>query len=229
MRISLCVLATLGVVGSGCRHANVETGPTPSALGVARPVATVGTRAALAERPEPARVASRVAPAEKPESRFGLETDILWPFFPGATRTHVTAKLWQKGQLRGDVYAGVNVDFPQDRDTEGRFADYSVASGYRQYFWRGLHAEFSQTTGVGVLQDHVTTGKSYNSFDWLMTGYVGYKYHFPGRKLYIVPQFGIARVVYKSNPWPIFEDKTLTRQVGETAFPLGALRLGYSF
>lgn len=209
MPISLCVLATLGVVGSGCRHAS-----WPPAMAAAN---------------APPRASSAQTRAEKPESRFGLETDILWPFFPGATRTHVTAKLWQKGQLRGDVYAGVNVDFPQDRETEGRFADYSVASGYRQYFWRGLHAEFSQTTGLGVLQDHVTTGKTYNSFDWLMSGYVGYKYQFPGRKLYIVPQFGIARVVYKSNPWPIFEDKTLTRQVGETPFPLGALRLGYSF
>jgi hypothetical protein len=175
------------------------------------------------------RASSAPAHAEKQPSRFGLETDILWPVFPGATRTHVTATLWQKGQLRGDVYGGVNVDFPQDRDTEGRFADYSIATGYRQYVWRGLHAEFSQTTGLGVLQDHVTTGKTYNSFDWLVSGYVGYKYQFPGRKLYIVPQFGIARVVYKSNPWPIFEDKTLTRQVGETSFPLGALRLGYSF
>ena len=72
------------------------------------------------------------AQTEPKESKFGLETDILWPFFPGATRTHFTVKLWQKGNLRGDIYAGINVDFPQNRETEGRFADYSIASGYRQ-------------------------------------------------------------------------------------------------
>ena len=161
--------------------------------------------------------------------KYGIETDILWPFIVQATRTHLTAKIWQKGNFRGDVYAGLNIDFPRDRETEGRFADYSLASGYRQYIWKGLHAEFSQTTGLGVLQNHVTTAKTYNSFDWLVTGYIGYKFEFANRKLYLLPQFGIARVIYKSNPWPIYEDNTLTKEVGESPFPLGSLRLGYNF
>jgi hypothetical protein len=166
---------------------------------------------------------------EPQKSKFAIETDILWPFFPGATRTHFTVKLWQKGDLRGDIYGGINIDFPQDRATEGRFADYSIASGYRQYFWKGLHLEFSQTTGLGVLQNHVTTGKKYNSFDWLATGYIGYKFEFAKRKLYVLPQFGVAQVLYKSNPWPIYEDETLTKEVGETPFMLGSLRFGYNF
>lgn len=166
---------------------------------------------------------------EKAPSRWSLETDALWPIFPGATRTHVLYQLWQKGQFRGDVYGGLNIDFPQNRETEGRFADYSIASGYRQYLWKGLHLEFSQTTGMGVLQNHVTTGKTYRSFDWLMTGYTGYRFTFARKKLYLLPQFGIARVVYKSNPWPIYADKTLSSEVGETPFLLGSLRFGYNF
>jgi hypothetical protein len=172
---------------------------------------------------------SAFAQTDKKESKYGFETDVLWPFFPGATRTHFTIKLWEKGNLRGDVYIGINVDFPQNRETEGRFADYSIASGYRQYLWKGFHLEFSQTTGIGVLQNHVTTGKTYNSFDWLGTGYVGYKFEFSNKKLYILPQFGIARVLYKSNPWPIYEDNTLTKEVGESPFILGSLRFGYNF
>ncbi|MFN6175937.1 MAG: autotransporter outer membrane beta-barrel domain-containing protein [Flavobacteriales bacterium] len=163
------------------------------------------------------------------EHKYGLETDVLWPFFPGATRTHFTIKLWDNGRLRGDVYVGVNIDFPQDRETEGNFADYSLASGYRQYLWKGLHVEFSQTTGLGVLKDHVTTGKTYNSFDWLVSGYAGYKFEFAQRKFYILPQAGIAYVAYKSNPWPIYEDATLTKEVGETPFMLGSLRFGVNF
>jgi hypothetical protein len=166
------------------------------------------------------------AQSEQKGSKYGLETDILWPFLVQTTRTHFTIKLWQKGNLRGDAYIGVNIDFPRDRETEGRFADYSLASGYRQYFWKGLHVEFSQTTGLGVLQNHVTTGKTYNSFDWLGTGYIGYKFEFAKKKLYILPQFGIAQVLYKSNPWPIYEDETLTKEMGETPFMLGSLRLG---
>ncbi len=172
---------------------------------------------------------SAFAQTELKKSRYAIETDILWPVFPGATRTHFTIKTWQKGDLHGDFYVGVNVDFPQDRETEGRFADYSLASGYRQYFWKGLHAEFSQTTGLGVLQNHVTAKKTYNSFDWLVTGYIGYKFEFAQKKLYVLPQFGVAGVIYKSNPWPIYEDKTLTKETGETPFMLGSLRFGYNF
>jgi hypothetical protein len=169
------------------------------------------------------------AQTEPQERKFAIETDVLWPFLVQSTRTHFVVKLWQKGNLRGDAYVGLNIDFPRDRETEGRFADYSMASGYRQYFWKGLHLEFSQTTGLGVLQNHVTTGKTYNSFDWLVTGYIGYKFEFAKKKLYILPQFGVAGVIYKSNPWPIYEDETLAKQVGETPFMLGSLRLGYTF
>ncbi len=176
-----------------------------------------------------ATVTSAEAQETPRESKYSVETDVLWPFFPGAFRGHFVFRLWQKGKLRGDAYVGANVDFPRNRDTEGRFADYSVASGYRQYLWKGLHAEFSQTTGLGVLENHVTTGKTYRSFDWLMTGYVGYRFEFADKRYYVVPQFGVANVVYKSNPWPIFEDKTLAREVGEQPFPVGALRFGFSF
>ncbi|MFN6112587.1 MAG: hypothetical protein ACK47W_02435 [Bacteroidota bacterium] len=162
-------------------------------------------------------------------SSYAVETDILWPFFPGLTRTQMSVTLWQNGDLRGDLLVGVNVLFPNDRETEGRFADYSIVTGYRQYLWKGLHVEYSQTTGLGVLENHVSTGKTYESFDWAATGYIGYKFEFADDKFYIMPQFGVERVLYKSNPWPIFEDKTLTKEVGEQAFILGSLRFGYNF
>jgi hypothetical protein len=132
--------------------------------------------------------------------RYGIETDILWPFFPGATRTHFTIKLWEKGHFRGDIYVGINVDFPKNRETE-----------------------------LGVLQNHVTTGQTYYGFDWLISGYVGYKVEFFRKKLYVIPQFGVAGVIYKSNPWPIYEDNTLTKEIGEAPFLLGSLRFGYNF
>jgi hypothetical protein len=172
---------------------------------------------------------SSLAQTKDKESKYAIETDILWPFLVQTTRTHFIIKIWEKSNLSGDVYVGLNIDLPRDRDTEGRFADYSIASGYRQYFWKGLHLEFSQTTGLGVLQNHVTTRKTYNSFDWLVSGYIGYKFDFAKNKFYVLPQFGIAQVLYKSNPWPIFEDKTLTKEVDEIPFVLGSLRIGYNF
>jgi hypothetical protein len=170
-----------------------------------------------------------IAQSAQKENKYGVETDILWPFLVQTTRTHFAFNVWQKGSLRGDVYFGLNIDFPRERETEGRFADYSLATGYRQYFWKGLHVEFSQTTGLGVLQNHVTTRKTYNSFDWLISGYIGYKFEFARKKFYVLPQFGVAGVIYKSNPWPIYEDNTLTKEVGESPFILGSLRFGYNF
>lgn len=161
-------------------------------------------------------------------NKNGIEVDVIWPFVAQAFRAHYTHTLWQKENLRGDLVLGINIDFPRDRDTEGNFADYSFASGYRQYFWKGLHAEFNQTTGLGVLKDHVTTGKTYNSFDWLMAGYVGYRFNI-AKKWYAIPQFGVSGVVYKSNPWPIYEDETLTKEVGEVPFIVGTLRVGIRF
>ena len=65
---------------------------------------------------------SSFAQTEQKESKYAVETDILWPFLVQTTRTHFTFKLWEKGNLRGDVYVGLNIDFPRDRATEGRFA-----------------------------------------------------------------------------------------------------------
>jgi hypothetical protein len=71
--------------------------------------------------------------------------------------------------------------------------------------------------------------KTYKSFDWLISGYIGYKFEFAKKKMYVLPLFGIAGVIYKSNPWPIYEDKKLTKEVGESPFLLGSLRFGYNF
>jgi hypothetical protein len=162
-------------------------------------------------------------------AKNGAEVDVLWPIFPGAFRAQYTRTLWQKGNLKGDLILGVNIDFPQDRPTEGTFSDYSIVTGYRQYFYKGFHAEFNQTTGLGVLEDHVTTGKTYNSFDWLVNLSVGYKIPFGKSRFYLTPQLGFAYVVYKSNPWPIYEDDGLSTEVGESPFFQGAVRLGINF
>jgi hypothetical protein len=167
---------------------------------------------------------------ETTASKQAIEVNVLWPIFPGnAYRVHYTRTLWQKNTLRGDLITGLSADLPRDRETEGRFADYSVVTGYRQYLWKGLHVEFLQTTGLGILQNHVTTGKTYHSFDWLVSGYAGYKYDIPRSRFYALAQFGVANVIYKSNPWPIYETKSLEKEVGESPFPLGTLVVGFKF
>jgi hypothetical protein len=161
----------------------------------------------------------------------GVEVNILLPIFPGKIfNAKYTRTLWQKNHLKGDVLIGFNTDLPVERETEGTFSEYSLLTGYRQFFFKGLFAELAQTTGYGRLTNHVTTAKDYNSFDWLITGTGGYKFEFgKSKRFYSILQVGMATVVYKSNPWPIYEDKTLKKDVGEQPFFYGGVQIGIHF
>ena len=161
--------------------------------------------------------------------KLSIETDILWPIFPGVFRGHLLFNLWQRGQLRGDVYVGVNYDFPQDRTTEGRFSDYSLVTGYRQYLYRGFHMEVNQQIGYGSLQNHVTTDKEYRSLDWGVQLLGGYKYDIPNTRWYTAVQLGVGGTVYQSNPWPIYTDDTLNEEVGNEIIFIGGIQLGIHF
>jgi len=51
----------------------------------------------------------------------------------------------------------------------------------------------------------------------------------PRSRFYALAQFGVANVIYKSNPWPIYETKSLEKEEGELPFSLGTLVLGFKF
>lgn len=175
--------------------------------------------------------AANAQQAELLPHKNAIEVNILFPIFPGnVINAKYTHTLWKNAAYKGDLLIGVNIDIPSDRDTEGNFSDYSLATGYRQFFWKGLFVEYYQLTGYGRLRNHVSKAKTYNSFDWLVAGTCGYKFEFGKRKrIYSILQIGIAKVIYKSNPWPIFEDATLTKEIGEQAFFYGGVQLGFNF
>ena len=167
---------------------------------------------------------------EPSAKKWGAEFNILWPIFPGnLIRTQMTRSIWQNENIKGDVLFGININFPQDRETEGRFSDYSIVTGYRQYLFKGLHVEFNQQMGYGNLRNHVTTKKEYNSFDWGVQLLAGYKYDIPKTKLYTAVQLGAGSTIYQSNPWPIYTDDTLTEEVGNEIIFVGGIQLGVRF
>ncbi len=164
------------------------------------------------------------------QPKWGLETNILWPIFPGnLIRVQATRTLWQRNDLKGDLLVGFNVNFPQDRDTEGRFSDYSLVTGYRQYLFRGFHVEVNQQIGYGNLRNHVTTGQEYQSLDWGAQLLGGYKYDIPNSRWYTAIQLGIGGTVYQSDPWPIYTDDTLEKEVGNEIIFIGGIQLGIRF
>ncbi|MDP1818030.1 MAG: hypothetical protein Q8K92_26495 [Leadbetterella sp.] len=171
--------------------------------------------------------------AQEQENSFknGVEINILFPIYPGNEyAAKYTRVLWQKDQLKGELLLGLNVHPEHFRETEGKFSDYALSTGYRQYFWKGLFVEYSQLNAFSSLKNHVTTGKDYNSFALVSTGTAGYKYSFgKSKRIYSILQMGIAKVVYKDNPWPILEDNTLQKEVGETPFLYGGVQIGINF
>jgi len=161
----------------------------------------------------------------------GVELNVLVPIYPGNEyAAKYTRVIWQKGQLKGELLLGLNIHPEHFRDTEGKFSDYAVSTGYRQYFWKGLFVEYLQLNAFSKLKKHVTTGKDYESFALLSSGTTGYKFNFGKQKrIYSILQLGVAKVVYKDNPWPILEDNTLKKEIGETPFLYGGIQIGINF
>jgi hypothetical protein len=166
------------------------------------------------------------------EKKWGAEFNILWPFFPGNIyKGQVTYETWRKNELAGDVFVGYHIRPSEFREDEGEFANYALTFGYRQYFWKGLHAEVYQAIGPGFNRNNVIDGKDYDSWDYEVGLLLGYRLElFKKEKRdkmkfspYLSMQHGFYYLAAQSNPHPIrnFE--------GEQPFYVATLNLGVRF
>lgn len=164
--------------------------------------------------------------------KWGAEFNILWPIFPGNIfKGQVTYEAWRENDLAGDVYAGFHIRPFEFREDEGDFSNYALTFGYRQFFWKGLHAEIYQAIGPGFNRNNVIDGKDYNSWDYEVGLLLGYRLElFKKEKRdkmkfspYLSTQHGFYYLAAQSNPHPIrnFE--------GEQPFYVGTLNLGVRF
>lgn len=167
-----------------------------------------------------------------PSKKWGAEVNLLWPIFPGNIyKGQVTYETWRKNDLSGDVFLGVHVRPSEFREDEGDFANYALTFGYRQYVWKGLHAELYNAFGPGVNRNNTLDGKDYNSWDYELGLLLGYRWElFKKEKRdklkyspYLSMQHGFYYLAAQSNPHPIrnFE--------GEEPFYVGTLNLGIRF
>lgn len=165
------------------------------------------------------------------EKKWLIEFNALVPIYPGNIyEFKIGRKLWQKGDLKGEIFLGYHMRPEEFRDTEGYFTDNAIVISYRQYLWKGFNLETYNLLSSGSLKNHVSTKKNYDSSDLLNAGFVGYNVELGKQKrIYINTQLGYGLVIYKSNPWPIYEDNTLQKEVGETAFLKGGVQIGFKF
>jgi hypothetical protein len=178
------------------------------------------------------------APAQSAElasSRFAsAELNVVWPFVPGVGiyQARGGVKLWRDSSLQGDLLLAVHVRPPTTRETEGDFSEYGGGVAYRQYFWRGLHAEVALYPSYARLDDSVVDGRTYESFALTTEIYAGYRFllselgvkdaaSWVAEPLATL-QGGIGIPTLSSNPWPTTEEEA-------PLFPVATLLLGVAF
>jgi hypothetical protein len=162
--------------------------------------------------------------ADRAAQGVGVETTLLWPFFPGyllQVRAAVPIAFGGRGQL----LLGAQGHIPHDRAEEGRFSSLSAHIGFRTYLWKGLHLDVMSNLGIGRLDGSVVDGQDYSSFDLELLANVGWRFEV-GPVYALVQPLGLGAVVYRSNPWAIVGEG---RKTSEPPIFIGNVLLGFQF
>lgn len=166
------------------------------------------------------------------QKKWGIEFYALWPVFPGNIyKAQVTKEVWRKNDLAGDIFAGLHSHPSRFREDEGYFGNLAFTFGYRQFFWKGLHAELYQAFGPGWNRDNVIDGQDYMSWDYEIGLLGGYRFEFFSEEKranhkfspYISSQHGLFFLAAQSNPHPIRNSD------GERPFYVGTFNIGVKF
>lgn len=164
--------------------------------------------------------------------KWGIELNLLWPIFPGNIyKGQITYEAWRNRELAGDIYLGFHIRPTEFRVDEGDFANYALTAGYRQFVWKGLHAEIYQAFGPGFNNNNVIDGNNYVSWDYELGLLLGYRWELFAKKTrdkmkispYLSTQHGFYYLAAQSNPHPI------ANSTGEIPFYVGSLNVGVKF
>lgn len=139
--------------------------------------------------------------AKPPKQPLSLELNLAWPFL-GISEARLLVPLYEASELRGKLVTGIHLDFMQlGRETQGQFRNYAVKLGYRQYFWRGLHAELASNLGWVHLTNNPVSGGDYDALGlsgWL---HVGYEWTL-GDTFYINARPTLGYRILNNGAWP---------------------------
>jgi hypothetical protein len=158
--------------------------------------------------------------------KWGIETELIQPFLPNVgiirivgTRTITSSQKTNKGDFLLGAYIRPNVK----HDIVEKINEYLLITGYRQYLWKGLHAEARSNIGFAQGTKNLIDGKDYNNFSWFWEANAGYKFEFAKKQssnFYAIAQFGILSSI-SSDIGP--------RGGKSDTFPQGNLLIGINF
>lgn len=166
-------------------------------------------------------------PPHGEEGRRGVavETNVLWPFFPGGiTEIRVLVPVLRAGHrdFRGELVVGAYADFASRvvrDDAHGKVWNYSGKIGWRQFFVHGLHLEVSANMGWRHEEHRPPNDVTVDGFQtrvWTLAGYQ----HELSRMLYVNARGGLGIHVYRSDELASTEEKLV---------PGGDVNLGLRF
>ena len=158
--------------------------------------------------------------------KWGIETELIQPFLPnvGIVRLQGTYTVTAAdAKLKGDLLFGAYIRPNVKHDIVEKINEYLLMTGYRQYFWKGLHAEAKSNLGYAWGTRNLIDGKDYNNFSWFWEANAGYKLDFAKKQhtqLYVIAQFGIlSKITADIGP----------RGGKSDTFPQGNLVVGINF
>jgi hypothetical protein len=164
--------------------------------------------------------------ADNMPKKWGIETELIQPFLPnvGIVRIVATRTVYAPANdFKGDLLIGAYIRPNVKHDVVEKINEYMLILGYRQYFWKGLHAEVRSNMGYAWGTKNLIDGKDYNNPTWFWEANAGYKFDFAKKQntnLYAIAQFGILSSI-SSNIGP--------RGGKSDTFPQGNLVVGINF
>jgi hypothetical protein len=159
-------------------------------------------RVAALDPPAPTEVSSTAPPARG----IGVETNVLWPFFPGGiSEFRLLVPITGSGELVLGVYSDYASRVVRD-ETYGKVANYSAKLGWRQMLYRGFHVETTLNAGWRHEEERPPDNITVDGFQIRIWGLAGYQHAF-SRHFYGNVRGGLGVHVYRSDELAHLEKK----------------------
>lgn len=133
---------------------------------------------------------------DKTDKQWGIGTSITYPLAE-IYMLQISYSPWEKGDLLGGLA------FQNWQNDQGRANAYTLLLGYRQYIWKGLHAEMELWPAYNPFESSID-GKTYSGIELWMSLRIGYRIDFElsGHDFFILAQPSVGFGVGRKNPWP---------------------------
>ena len=133
------------------------------------------------------------------DCRWGIGTSVTYPI-ASIYMAQLSYSLWS----HGDVLAGYA--YQHWKNDQGRSHAQTLLLGYRQYIWKGLHAEVELWPAYNPFRSSVD-GKTYRGVELWMSVRAGYRFDCDvyGRELFVLAQPSVGFGVARQNRWPKME------------------------